>query len=355
MNPHAAAAPTMLADRPVGPGHPVLIVCEAGVTNYGDVGLATRQIDAAAAAGADVVKFQVWRTERLVSRRVAERLARDLGQDWFARLKSKELGRRDLVELHRHAAGRGMIFSATAHDEVSLEFIDRELDVPFFKIGSGEAHNTPFLESVARRRKPVVISFGFQSDGEVSAALATLRTAGTRAVVPLHCVTEYPTPADLADLGRIERLRRLLGTPIGYSDHTVGWHIPLAAVALGACLIEKHLTFDKADPRSLDNPGALLPDEFRRFVQEVRDVERSLQEPPVEMGVRSAVRARAWAGPSVVAARPIAARTVIDASMLALKRPAQGGLGPNALAALIGRTARRDIPEDEQVTDEDLE
>jgi N,N'-diacetyllegionaminate synthase len=346
--------PVRLGDREVGPGLPPYVICEAGVTNYGDPELAHRQIDAAAAAGADAVKFQVWRTEELVSRHVAARLRDTLGYDWFERLKTKELPLDVLPALQTHAASLGITFTATPHDLPSLDVLDRDLDVPYLKVGSGEAHNLPFLAEVGRRGKPVVISFGFHADGEVVAAVDALRAAGAPAVVPLHCVTAYPTPHGDANLPRIAALATLTGLACGYSDHTVGRHALVAATALGACVLEKHLTFDKADPRSLDNPGALLPGEFADLVREVRETWQALQPPPAGAVEDWSRRARAWAGQSIVAARALAAGTVLEADMVRLKRPADGGLGPEHLTAILGRRLARAVPADEQVTPEHL-
>lgn len=345
------ATDTVLLDgRRVGFSECPYVICEAGVTNYGDVEVARRQIDAAVAAGADAVKFQSWRTEELVSRPTAARLRDIVGFDWFDRLKSKELPAKAFFGLQQYAESRGIAFISTPHDRPSLDLLDHELDVPFFKIGSGEAHNLGFLRDVASRRKPVVISFGFQSDSEVEAAVAALRTGGAPAIVVLHCVTVYPTPFDLADLPRLARLRALTGLPVGYSDHTVGRHVLLSAVALGACMLEKHLTFDKEDPRSLDNPGALLPEEFSGMVHEVRELWQALKTPEGNARVEAAQQARAWAGQSIVAARALTAGVVLEPDMLRLKRPADGGLGPEQFEAVVGRRLVRPVDADEQIT-----
>ena len=349
------ASPVRVGSRSIGPGHPVFVICEAGVTNYGDRELARRQIDAAVKAGADAIKFQCWRTEELVSKPVAARLAGELGYDWFDRLKAKELTHDDLRMLQAYAAKNGILFFVTPHDLPSLEFVDRELQVPLLKVGSGEAHNRDFLRAVGKTGRPVLISFGLQTDAEVLDAVATLRDAGADGVVAFHCVTQYPTPPELASLDRLAALRRMLDVPCGYSDHTVGWHIPTAAVALGACAIEKHLTFDKLDPRSLDNPGALLPDEFILFVSDVRELEQAVTPPADDARAAARERARSWAGQSIVAACDLPAGTRIERAMLTLKRPGRGGIGPEGVDALVGRRTVRPVPADEQITAADLE
>lgn len=348
------ATPVKIFDREVGADKPVFVICEGGLTHYGEMPLAKKQIDAAAAARADAVKFQAWKTEELVSRPVAKRLEAELGYDWFERLQYKELTASQLRELQSYAASKKIPWFATPHDEWGLDVLDKELDAPVFKIGSGEAHNVDFLAKVGRRGKPVVISFGLQSDDEAVAAVRTLQDAGARGVVALHCVTAYPMPYEMIGLGRIARLHKLLGVPVGFSDHSVGRHAVLAAVALGAVAIEKHLTFDKSDPRSLDNPGALLPEEFVSLVAEVRDLEKSLRDIPEQERMTFLKKSRDWAGQSIVARRDIPVGAAIDKTMLAYKRPLRGGLNPADAEKIIGRKTVRPIAADEQITLADI-
>jgi len=338
-----------LAGREVGPGQPVYIICEAGVTNYGEMELAKRQVDAAYEARADVVKFQVTKTENLISKKVAARLQNELGYNWFDRVKYKEFSFDDVRELARYVRTGGYPFFATAHDEEALDFLDREMQVPFFKIGSGESHNGDFLKSIGRRGKPVIISFGLQSDAEAIRAVATLRDAGAKDIIALHCTTLYPTPYDKIDLRRMLHLQEILEVPVGISDHSVGWHVVLAAVGLGACVVEKHLTFGKNDPRSLDNAGALLPHEFKVMVDQIRDLEQALRPIPEDERLRNLEKGRDWAGQSIVAKCDIPAGTVIACDMLAFKRPAKGGLGPEMLGQLLGKKTNVDILADEQI------
>lgn len=344
-----------LGDRLVGRGQSAFIICEGGVTNYGEFELAKRQVDAAYAAHADAIKFQAQSTERLVSRAVAKRLAPELGYDWYARMKYKEMSRDELRELKRYAETGGMPFFAAAHEAESLEFLDKELAVPFLKVGSGESHNFEFLKDVGSRGKPVLVSFGLQSDDEMMKAIETLRSAGAPGIVALHCTTLYPTPYTLVDLPRMRRLAELTGLPVGISDHSVGWHAVLGAVALGACVVEKHLTFDKDDPRSLDNPGALLPGEWKKMVREIRELEEALRAVPETERLEKLKEGRDWAGQSIVAARDISAGTVITPDLMVCKRPARGGLPPSAMSSVVGRRARVAIEEDEQIRYEQLD
>ncbi|MEK7560598.1 MAG: N-acetylneuraminate synthase family protein [Patescibacteria group bacterium] len=343
-----------LGTNEVGHGKPVYIICEAGVTNYGELELAKRQVDAAYEARADAVKFQVTKTENLISKKVAARLQNELGYNWFDRVKYKELSFDATRELARYVRTGGYPFFATAHDEEALDFLDRDMGVPFFKVGSGESHNTEFLKNIGRRGKPVIISFGLQSDAEAVRAVETLRDAGAKEIIALHCTTLYPTPYDKIDLGRMLHLRELLGVPVGISDHSVGWHVVLAAVGLGASVVEKHLTFGKNDPRSLDNAGALLPHEFALMVAQIRDVEKARLSTSMEERLAGLEKGRDWAGQSIVALRDIPAGATIARNMLTFKRPAKGGLGPEMLTQVVGKTVKANIPEDEQVLLEHL-
>lgn len=333
------------------PDH-VFVICEAGVTNYGEPKLAHDQVDAAADAACDAVKFQAWRTESLVSRPVAERLSEELGRNWFDRMASRELSYEELGRLQQHAADRGLTFFATPHDEESLDFLAHELDVPWLKVGSGEANNWGFLERVGRAGKAVIVAFGMQTDDEARRAVATLAEAGAPEVVALHTVSVYPTPPELVGLRRMTRLQEILDVPVGLSDHTVGWHVPLAAVALGARAIEKHLTFDKTDDRSLDNPGAVEPAELVAMVAQIRELELALA-PPVERGELDA--ARDWALQAVVAARALEPGDVLTEADVAFKRPARGGVPASRVGELLGRRVRVAVPQDEQVLPEHLD
>jgi N,N'-diacetyllegionaminate synthase len=325
----------------------VFVVAEAGISNYGDPELAHRQVDAAADAGADAVKFQAWRTSELVSR------STDLGRRWHERMAGRELPPETFAELQAHARERGLTFFATAHDAPSVEFL-AGLDVPLLKVGSGEASNWEFLRVVGAAARPVLIAFGLQSDEEARRAVEVLQEAGAPEVTALHTVTIYPTPAHLAGLERMTRLAASLDVPVGYSDHTVGSHVSLAAVALGARALEKHLTFDKADDRSLDNAGALEPAEWIDFVREVRELEAALGEPAREELDEARAGFRDWALQAVVAARDLEAGSTLAPEDLSAKRPLGEGVPASELERVVGRRLRRAVAADEQIRLVDL-
>ncbi len=347
-------SPISLGGRPVGDGHPVFIICEAGVTNYGEMALARGQLEAAVTAKVDAVKYQAWKTENLVSKRVSARLKDELGYDWFERLKYKEFTDDELRALRDEADAKGIAWFATPHDHWAIEFLDKTLDVPYFKVGSGESNNPDFLRDVGSRGKPVLISFGLQSDQEVLDAIATLRDAGARDIGIFHCVSQYPTEPENVNLPRIGQLRELTGLPVGISDHSRGFHLPLAAVALGACMVEKHLTFDKADPRSVDNPGALLPEELTAMVAQVRELEAALRGKSETERLESVAAGRAWAGSAIVALRDLVPGEVVAKTDIAFKRPGKGGLPPNRSAEVIGKRLIAAVPMDEHILPEHL-
>lgn len=338
----------------VGEGKPCFIICEGGVTNYGQVDLAKKQVDAAVDAGCDAIKFQACVTEKLVSKKVSKRLEKELGYNWFDRMKYKEFSFADLKELFDYAKSKNIFVFATAHDDDSLEFLDKKMKQSFFKIGSGEAHNFEFLKNVASRGKPVIISFGIQTDTEVLEAIKVLKRGGVKDIIALHCVSIYPTPYENANLKRSEHLQKLLKMPVGISDHSVGWHILLAGVARGARVVEKHLTFDKSDPRSLDNPGALLPEELKLMVKQIRDIENGLVEFSEKDRVKTLSRGRDWAGQSMVAVRDLEVGTILKKDMITFKRPGKGGLPPVMINKVVGKKVKKKVEEDEQIKLKDL-
>ena len=269
-------------------------------------------------------------------------------------MAERELSREALRDVQAHARERGIPFFATAHDVPSLKFLVDELDVPMIKVGSGEASNWDFLRAVGAAGRPVVVSFGLQSDTEATRAVEELRAAGATEVVALHTLTAYPTPPGLADVRRLTRLRDLLGVPVGLSDHTVGTHIPLAAVALGASAVEKHLTFDKTDRRSQDNAGALEPAEWIEFVRHIRELETALGEPDEADLAHALEQGRRWALQALVAAHDLEQGTVLERSQLRAKRPLRGGIPAGELDQVVGRVLRRALRRDDQLMLDDL-
>lgn len=336
--------PVTIGERKVGPGHPVFIIAEAGVNHNGDIELAKRLVDVAAEAGADAVKFQTFRADRVVSAMAPKAEYQihttDPSESQLDMLRRLELSPDAHRELQAYCRERGIIFMSTPFDEESADLL-QELDVPTFKIGSGEITNWPFLEYVARKGKPIILSTGMSFLSEVDEAVRVIREAGCDQLVLLHCVSNYPAdPAD-TNLRAMPTMATAFQVPVGYSDHTPGIEVAVAAVALGACVIEKHFTLDKslAGP---DHQASLEPDELRTLVRGIRTVEAALgngqKEPAASEADTAAVARR-----SLVAARDIPAGTILTDDLIAIKRPGTG-LPPAMRPYLIGRTARTTIP-----------
>ncbi len=329
--------------RTVGPQHPVFIIAEAGVNHNGDVRLAHRLVDAAVAAGADAVKFQTFKAERLATSKAPkaayqrQNVRRESQLDMLRRLELTEEDHRNLLA---HCRKKGILFMSSPFDEESAIFL-ASLPIDVFKVPSGELTNTPFLSRLARMGKPMIVSTGMATLDDVRLAVKALRSSGRRRLILLHCVSSYPAkPAD-ANVRAMQTLARTFHTPVGFSDHTPGISVSLAAVALGACVIEKHITLDQR-MQGPDHRTSLHPTEFTSLVQEIRIVESCLgngrKEPRRAEADISLVSRK-----SLVAARPIRAGERLTKSTVAARRPGTG-LSPAELPGLLGRVAQRDIP-----------
>jgi N-acetylneuraminate synthase/N,N'-diacetyllegionaminate synthase len=331
-----------IAGRPIGGGAPVFIVAEAGVNHFGNPDKAMTLVDLAAAAGADAFKTQVFATDRLVSSRLPA---------WRERLRPKEISFDFLARMKERCDQRGLIFLCTAHEESTLPWLD-ELQVPAFKIGSGERDNFPYFREVAARGKPIILSTGMYDLYQVRENLGVLADAGCRDLALLHCVTSYPTPYDQVNLRAMHALQEIFPGPVGYSDHTDGHHAVLAAVALGAAIVEKHLTLDFNVPDAQDWKVSAGPEDFPVLVRQIREVEAALGS-----GVKTVQPCEApalvWALKRLVAARNLAAGTVLEMDMIITKR-AGAGLTPVHLPEILGRRLSLDLGVDEPIEWEHL-
>jgi N-acetylneuraminate synthase/N,N'-diacetyllegionaminate synthase len=331
-----------IAGRSVGWGQPIFIVAEAGVAHFGSLEKARAFVDLAVLAGADAIKFQIFKTNELVSQEA---------QDWIERLKPKELPFEGFQEIQAYCREKGIIFFATAHDEPSLEFLD-SLDVPVYKIGSGEVANWPFLEKVASGGKPVILSTGMYTLEEIGQALATFAVTGNPDVAVLHCVTRYPTPAPEVNLRAMQTIQETFDVFTGYSDHTEGIHFPLAAATLGAKIIEKHISLDFNVPNAQDWMVSCGSNDLPLLVKHIRDI---------EVGLGSGIKAPStgeqasllWARKSLVAARDIREGEVITADLLQAKRPGTG-IPPARFGEVVGRRAKVEICKDRIIRWEEL-
>lgn len=329
--------------RPVGAGAPVYIIAEAGVAHFGSEEKAFRLVDLAADAGADAVKFQVFDVEAMISGDSPE---------WKERLGSRQLPYESFERIQGYCAQKGITFFATAHDDPSLDFLS-SLDVPVYKIGSGEVGNWPYLKRVAALGKPVIVSTGMYRQEQIGEALDAIAETGNLEIAVLHCVTDYPAdPLDIA-LGNMDLIRERHGVITGYSDHTAGFHIPLAAIARGAQVLEKHITLDYDVPNAQDWKVSCGPDNLKTFVNQARDIEATLStrtEGPTEKENLS----KLWATKSLVTRREIAKGQVLREEDLCAKRPGNG-IPPSRIGELLGRTVKADLDRDILIRLEDLE
>lgn len=329
--------------RTVGEGAPVYIIAEAGVAHFGSEEKAYRLVDLAAEACADAVKFQVFDVDAMISKD---------SQEWRERLESRQLPYEAFERIQKYCSQKDITFFATAHDEPSLDFLET-LNVPAYKIGSGEVGNWPFVERAAARGKPVILSTGMYRQEQIGEALSIIAATGNADVAVLHCVTDYPAnPHDIA-LGNVKLIRERFGIVAGYSDHTAGYHIPLAAVALGARVIEKHITLDYNVPNAQDWKVSCGPDNLKAFVSQVRDIEAAITtraEGPTENEKRSML----WASKSLVTRREIAKGQILREEDLCTKRPGNG-ISPSRIGEVLGRIAKRALSRDVVIRVEDLE
>jgi N,N'-diacetyllegionaminate synthase len=333
-----------IAGRKIGVNRPCFIIAEAGVNHNGDVRRAMELIDAASQAGADAVKFQTFAADRLATRDAPkaeyQKQTTDAVESQYEMLRRLELSPSAHRELMDHCRKQGILFLSTPFDEQSADLLE-ELGIAAYKVSSGEITNLTFLAHLARKNRPLIISTGMAYLSEVESAVLAVQDAGNHEFVLLHCVSSYPAnPAD-ANLRAMQSMRSTFNVPVGYSDHTSGIEVALAAVALGACVIEKHVTLDRTLPGP-DHQASLEPNEFARMVKGIRIIEAALGSGRKEPAFSEANTA-AVARKSLVAARDIAAGTELTEEMIAIMRPGTG-LPPAMRQQLLGRVARTDIP-----------
>lgn len=314
-----------IEDRLIGQGHPCYIIAEAGISHFGDEAKAHELIDLAAEAKADAVKFQVFDIDELIASELTE---------WRDRLGPRQLPYEAFVRLQKYARQKGITFFATAHDEKSLDFLE-QINVPVYKVGSGEVGNRPYFEKIARLKKPVIFSTGMYQFDQIGATLESFKGANNPDVAVLHCVTSYPTPPQEVNLPAMNDIRSEYGVITGYSDHTEGFYIPLAAVALGANIIEKHITLEFNIPNAQDWKVSCGPDDLGLFVSQARAIEAAIKPrntPLTDTEKQSLV----WASKSLVAARDLKKGDIIHRDDLVMKRPGTG-ISPSHIDEVIGK------------------
>ena len=326
--------------RVVGAGNPAFVIAEAGVNHNGELDLAFQLVDSAVAAGADAVKFQTFIASEVITAEAAkaeyQKTTTGEQESQLEMVKRLELSFGDFRKLKMYCDDQGITFLSTPFDFKSVDFL-AGLDVVAFKISSGDLTNDPLLRHVASKTRPVILSTGMSDMDEVREALAVLHDSD---VILLQCVTNYPAAAEDINLRAMLSMQSAFDVNVGFSDHTLGIEVALAAVALGACVIEKHFTLDKnfVGP---DHRASLEPHEFRALVEGIRKVEASLgsgRKVPAASEASNAAVARR----SIVAARDLRAGVVITPTDIAFKRPGTG-LPPRMADQVLGKTTRVDV------------
>jgi len=343
-----------IGNRDIGGGQPCFIIAEAGVNHNGDPNLAKKMIEVAAQAGADAIKFQTFHAEDVVLKTAekAEYQKTTTGADesQYSMIKKLELTEKNFNNLAKFAHKKKIMFLSTPFDIRSVDVLER-IGVPAYKIPSGEINNYPLLSYIAQKRKPVVLSTGMATLDEVHSAITVMSERGASQIALLHCTTSYPASIDSVNLRAMETLRSAFKVPVGYSDHTKGTTIPIAAVAMGACILEKHFTLDRTLPGP-DHQASLEPHELQTLVQAIRDVESAigngLKVPTVEEETNKCVIRR-----SLVAAKNISTGEIIKEEMIAVKRPGTG-ISPNNYLKILGSKALRPISKDELISLSDI-
>ena len=330
----------------------VLIIAEAGVNHNGSLELAKQLIDKAVEAGVDIIKFQTFKSEKLVSKaaRQAEYQQRNIGKKddgQLAMLKKLELSQADHEELISYCNERGIRFFSTAFDMDSIDYL-HSLDLGLWKIPSGEITNYPYLRKIAQYNEPVILSTGMCELSDIEAAMKVLLDFGVQKeqITILHCNTEYPTPFADVNLKAMLEIGEKFGVQIGYSDHTKGIEVPIAAVALGATVIEKHFTLDK-NMEGPDHKASLEPDELKTMVSAIRNIEQALGSGHkiISESERKNIEI---ARKSIVAARPIETGELLTEENLTVKRPGNG-ISPMRWNEVVGTRAVQSFNEEDPI------
>lgn len=329
-----------------------LIIAEAGVNHNGDIAKAKALIDKGAEAGVDYVKFQTFKAEKLVTKQAQRASYQDKNtqnnDSQYEMLKKLELSQALHQELMDYCNQKGVKFLSTGFDSESLVFL-AQLGITIAKVPSGEITNLPYLRQVASLFPEVILSTGMATIGEIKDAVKVLTDNGVSKdkITILHCNTEYPTPMEDVNLKAMLHIQRELGLPIGYSDHTLGIEVPIAAVALGATVIEKHFTLDKTLPGP-DHKASLEPNELKAMVSAIRNIEKAIGGSGLKEVSKSEEKNKPIARKSIVASTDIKKGNIFTPENLTVKRPGSG-ISPMQWDEVIGKEAKRDFQEDELI------
>lgn len=326
------------------------IIAEAGVNHNGDINIAKKLIEKAAEAGVDAVKFQSFKADKLVSKNAkkAEYQIQNTGnneENQYMMLKKLELSYEDHLELIEHCKKNEILFLSSAFDLESIELLIG-LNIPLFKVPSGEIDNVPYLRKIAESGKKVIISTGMCNMEDIEFAINVIKNSGAKDITILHCNTEYPTPMEDVNLKAMLEIEEVFKLPIGYSDHTLGIEVPIAAVALGATVIEKHFTLDR-NMEGPDHIASLEPNELKEMVKSIRNIEKALGSKKKSLS-NSEAKNVAIARKSLVCSKKIRKGEEFNSDNIIAKRPG-GGISPKEWDVVIGSKAKRDFNVDEMI------
>lgn len=331
----------------------VLIIAEAGVNHNGSLVIAKKLVDKAVEAGVDIIKFQTFKAEKLVSKsaKQAEYQKKNIGLEaddsQYNMLKKLELSEQDHLKLMDYCKEKGILFWSTAFDLDSIDYL-HSLNLGLWKIPSGEITNYPYLKKIAQYHEPVILSTGMCEMSDISSAMNVLLKYGVQKnqITILHCNTEYPTPYEDVNLLAMRQIKKKFEVAVGYSDHTKGIEVPIAAVALGASVIEKHFTLDR-NMEGPDHKASLEPDELKTMVSSIRNIEKALGNGKKAVS-ESERKNIAIARKSIVAACPIKKGEHLTEQNLTVKRPG-AGISPMKWEEVIGTKAIKDFDEEELI------
>lgn len=328
----------------------VFIIAEAGVNHNGSLDIALQLVDTAKKAGADAIKFQTFKAEKLVSKNAQKACYQkentgNSDEKQIDMLKKLELSFDDFSKIKKYCDESGILFLSTPFDFQSIEFLN-SIEMPLYKIPSGEITNLPYLIKIAETGKEVILSTGMCDMEEIKEAINALEKYGTKKISLLHCTTEYPAPFDEVNLNAILTLKKEFNLDVGYSDHTEGIEVSIAAVAMGASIIEKHFTLDK-NMSGPDHKASLNPIELREMIKSIRNIEKSMGSPE-KKPTNSELKNREIARKSIVAAKDIVKGQDFTDDNITVKRPGNG-ISPMRWFDIIGKTASRDYKEDELI------
>jgi len=338
-----------IGDQPVGDGQPAYIIAEVGSNFDGSLEQAKKLVDLSKECGADAIKFQSFIAEKIICKEsFTDKVSFQAkwGKPVSQVYEEAEFPRDWHQEISDYCGKKGIIFFSSPYDKEAVDLLE-EIDVPAYKIGSGDINFLSLMKYMAEKGKPIILGTGASTMGEIDEAVKTIRAAGNEDIVLLQCITNYPSPIEQANIRAMVTLRNAFQVNVGYSDHTPGSLVPLGAVALGGCMIEKHFTLDKSR-EGPDHPFAMDVPEFKQMVQDVRNMEKALGsyvKEPVEAEKETIILQKRC----IYAAKDIPKGTVIGEDMLAVLRPDKG-LKPKLIDIVIGRESKTDIKKGEPIT-----